>query len=252
MIEEEFGVKIVERTSKGVLFTEQGKYLVRCAEKMIENLNSIKRELRSMEEKLEGTIRIGSADKFSQKTLPAILSEYRKLYPEVDFDIVTGWSEDICKLLWDKKIDIAFVRGEYNWSQGEKVLFTASISVISLKKLELDKLPTLNRIEYSSDNKLKSVIDGWWNGNFSTPSMKGVRINSIDSCIEMVKKGLGYAIVPSTVIKGMDELYRTDLRDKDGNKLVRKTRAFYTDQWSNTKFGKSFLKFLDDFEFEDK
>ena len=246
MIEQEFGVKVVKRSSKGVVFTEEGKYLVKCAQMMIENLNNIKVELGSMNKKVEGVIRIGTANNFSQKTLPILLSQYKKYYPQVEFDITTGWSEDIYKALCDKRVDIAFVRGEYRWSQREKTLFTASISIISREEIGVEDLPNLNRIDYSSDGKLKGVIDDWWKERFTKSPLKSIKIDSIASCIEMVKQGLGYAIVPSTIIKPTDEFYRIDLRNKNGEKIVRRTRAFYSKEWEHSKLGETFLRFLEE------
>ena len=52
-IEEEFNIKIVSRTSKGVTFTPEGEYLAKKAEnymdfiKEIKNLSTIKLELKS-------------------------------------------------------------------------------------------------------------------------------------------------------------------------------------------------------------
>lgn len=249
-IEEEFNVKIVERNSKGVHFTEQGKYLVKCAEQMIENLNNIRRDLDSMNNKIEGTIKIGTAKNFSQRSLPNILFKYKMLYPDVNFEIVTGWSNDMYKLLCDKKIDIAFVRGEYKWSQGEKKLFDASLCIISANKIEKSDLPLMNRVEYSSDFKLKDVIEDWWKSNFTSASLKAIKIDSIDSCCEMVKQRLGYAIVPSTVIKKTDQYFKINLEDKDGNMLTRRTRAFYHNDWESSKLGKTFLDFINTLEFE--
>jgi DNA-binding transcriptional LysR family regulator len=110
----------------------------------------------------------------------------------------------------------------------------------------------MSRIEYSSDFKLKNVIEDWWKSNFTLPSREAIKIDSIDSCCEMVKQGLGYAIVPSTIIKKTDNYFKINLEDKDGNMIIRRTRAFYHDDWEKSKLGKTFLDFIDTLEFEDR
>lgn len=252
MIEEEFNVKIVERNSRGVLFTEEGEYLVKYAEQMIENLNKIKKELDAMVGRIEGTIKIGSSNRFSLNTLPYILYEYKKIYPAVKFEVVTGSSNEMYKLLCDKKIDAAFIRGEYKWSQGKKKLFEALLCLINNEEFTKWKLPLMNRIDYSSDEKLLNQIEDWWQSNFSTSSQKGVTIDSIDSCIEMVRQGLGYAIVPSTTLKNTDKFFRMNLKDENGDLLKRNTRIFYHDDWKESKPGKAFLDFINTLEFNNK
>jgi len=58
-MEKEFHVQIVNRGRRGVQFTPQGEYLVKCAEEMLLTLQKIKENVLNMDDQLTGTLRLG-------------------------------------------------------------------------------------------------------------------------------------------------------------------------------------------------
>ncbi|WP_081833674.1 LysR substrate-binding domain-containing protein [Geomicrobium sp. JCM 19055] len=50
-----------------------------------------------MKDNLGGTLKLGASNYFAKYKLPKILREFRKLYPNVEFQVLSGWSEDIYK-----------------------------------------------------------------------------------------------------------------------------------------------------------
>ena len=250
MIESKLGVQIVERGRKGVHFTPEGEYLVKCAEEMRGRMREIMLNLSSMTKEVKGVIKIGASNNFARKTLPKILSAYQEIYPDVKFEITTGWSSEIFKLLCNKEIEIAFIRGDYKWSQGEKVLFEEKLCAINAEKIEIKDLLKHKRIEYNCDIKLKSILDNWWRENFSDHSLKGLMVDRSDTCKEMVMQGLGFALVPNTILKENDKLFKLELLDKNGEFLKRNTRMLYYGNFKGTNLGKTFLEILDTIDFK--
>ncbi|ADO83872.1 LysR family transcriptional regulator [Ilyobacter polytropus] len=250
MIESKLGVQIVERGRKGVHFTPEGEYLVKCAEEMRARMREIMSNLSSMTKEVKGVIKIGASNNFARKTLPKILSEYQERYPDVKFEISTGWSSEIFKLLCNKEIEVAFIRGEYKWSQGEKLLFQEKLFAINSEKIKIEDLPKFKKIEYNCDIKLKSILDNWWRENFSDHSLKGLMVDRSDTCKEMVMQGLGFALVPSTILKENDKLFKLELLDKNGEFLKRNTKMLYYENFKETNLGKTFLEIVDAIDFK--
>ncbi|WP_372713825.1 LysR family transcriptional regulator [Ilyobacter sp.] len=251
MIERKLDVQIVERGRKGVYFTPEGEYLVKCAEEMREKMREIMLNLSSMTKEVKGVIKIGASNNFARKTLPQILFKYQEIYPKIKFEIITGWSAEIFKLLCNKEIEIAFIRGEYKWSQGEKILFEENLCAINSEKIELKDLSKLKRIEYNCDIKLKSIFDNWWRENFADHSLKGLMVDRSDTCKEMVIQGLGFALVPNTILKENDKLFKLELLDKDGELLKRRTKVLYYENFEETNLGKTFLEVLNTIDLKD-
>lgn len=250
MIESKLGVQIVERGRKGVHFTPEGEYLVKCAEEMRARMREIMSNLSSMTKEVKGVIKIGASNNFARKTLPKILSEYQERYPDVKFEISTGWSSEIFRLLCNKEIEVAFIRGEYKWSQGEKLLFQEKLFAINSEKIKIEDLPKFKKIEYNCDIKLKSILDNWWRENFSDHSLKGLMVDRSDTCKEMVMQGLGFALVPSTILKENDKLFKLELLDKNGEFLKRNTKMLYYENFKETNLGKTFLEIVDAIDFK--
>ncbi|MGM0851375.1 MAG: LysR substrate-binding domain-containing protein [Bacillota bacterium] len=80
--------------------------------KRMDNMKSL---LNSMNSPVSGTIKIGAANFMMRYKLPEILQEFKKIYPLVGYNVTTGWSQNIFKLMQDQDVNISFVIGNYEW-----------------------------------------------------------------------------------------------------------------------------------------
>ncbi|HWO76122.1 MAG TPA: LysR family transcriptional regulator [Bacillus sp. (in: firmicutes)] len=244
-IEKEFGIQMVNRGRRGVHFTPQGEYLAKCADEVLKKLQEIKENLANMDNDVVGTLKLGVSSFFTKYKLPRILRLFKNQYPNVEFQVMTGWSRDMLNALYKKDVHIAFVRGDYHWQGPQQFLFEEHLCIASIKDIKVEELPYLPRINYKTDHLLKALVDNWWSENFSKPPMVTMEVDQIDTCKEMVANGLGYAIVPSMTLKGMDEIYKIKLCDKNGEPIVRKTWMFYHDESLDLNVVKAFVSFVE-------
>lgn len=93
-LEEIIERRLFERTSRTLKLTRDGEQLLVAARRMLE-LNDI--AVRSMlEPATVGSLRLGIAEDFIPRQLPSLLSRFRRLYPGVELELMTGLS---CALL---------------------------------------------------------------------------------------------------------------------------------------------------------
>ena len=92
-LESEFGVEIVHRSRRGVVFTPQGEYVAQYAYRMYKEFFDLKEEVLNFENKVQGVLRLSASSIFSRYKLPPILREFNRKYPLVEFHVNTGWSE---------------------------------------------------------------------------------------------------------------------------------------------------------------
>ncbi|MEH7222637.1 LysR family transcriptional regulator [Bacillus sp. JJ1566] len=243
-IEKEFGIKIINRDRRGVQFTPQGEYLAKSAEEMILKMRQIKDNLTNMESKVVGTINLGVSSFFTKYKLPQLLSAFKDKYPNVEFKVTTGWSRDLFHSLYKKDIHIAFVRGEYTWMEQKHLLFEDQLCVASKTEIDLRNLPNLPRIDYKADNLLKSIVDQWWMENFTKPPMITMEVDQVDTCKEMVVNGLGYAILPSMILKGNEGIHKVFITDKENNPLIRNTWMLYHNESLEVNVINAFVNFI--------
>lgn len=250
-IEEEFGVKIVNRGIRGVHFTPQGEYLAKRAEQLISTFREIKEEVLNMNQDIVGTLRIGISHYFGKYELPALLKLFREQYPRVDFELDTAFSKDIFQMVYNRDIHIGFVRGDYSWSGEKHLLFEEKIWVVSKEKIELSDLPQAPRIDYYTDALFKSLIDRWWADHYSKSPLTSIKVDRADTCKEMVKNGLGYAFLPSRFLNDVQDIYKIELTDKDNIPLKRETWMFYHEESLQNNVVKAFVDFIKTADLQD-
>lgn len=249
-MEKNFGVQIVQRGRRGVHFTPQGEYLVKCADEMLTKLQEINDNITNMDDKVVGTLRLGATYLITRTRIPRLLKLFKEKYPDVEFKVTTGWSEDVYQSLVNHDVQIALLRGGYKWQEGKRLLFQEPLLLASEKEINIEDLPNLPRIDYESDYKLREMIDNWWTDHFSVPPLISMTVDKSDTCKEMIENGLGYAIVPGYVLNDSNDLFKMKLTDNKGNPIVRNTWMFYHEESLNLKLVRAFVEFVDSIDLE--
>jgi DNA-binding transcriptional LysR family regulator len=255
-MQEELGVKIVTRESRGIHFTPQGEYLVHCAEEALAHYEKIKEHAQNMSnnesDEVVGTLKLGVSNFFANYELPYVLKLFKRQYPHVEFKVVTGWSRDVTQLIHNKDVHISFVRGDYGWrGLAKHQLFEETICIASKNEFDMKDLPRLPRIEYKGDYLLRSVIDHWWAENYAQAPFISIEVDQVDPCKEMVINGLGYGILSSRVLKGIEDLNKIYLKDQEGNPILRRTWMYYHKEAMEWNVVKAFVNFIENYDWKD-
>ncbi|GAA4707795.1 LysR family transcriptional regulator [Brevibacillus fulvus] len=248
-IEKKFDVILVQRGTKGIQFTPQGEFLAKCAEEMLQRLRQIRETVDNMAQEVRGTLRLGVSNYFTRHKLPKLLKQFQQRFPQVEYQVITGWSHDVYQLVYNREVHVGIVRGDYSWSDGKQLLFEEHICVASKEKIELADLPARPRIEYEKDLLMKAMIDDWWHEMFSQPPYIAMEVDKSDTCKEMVVNGLGYAILASVLLNQHDQLYQIRLTDRAGEPIVRRTWMLYQQQSRQLKMVDEFVRFVGQVDF---
>lgn len=243
-LEKEFDTKLFFKTKGGIEFTTKGLHLVEYAEEMINQLQKTKDYMMNMENEVRGTLRLGVSSNFAQYKLPKLLKQFTTIFPNVQFNVNTGWSTDIMNLLNSSIVQLGILRGNYEWF-GEKVLLhKEKLCLISRKELDMSNLPKLPFINYKTDNSLKALITGWWHDKYSEPPFIMMETDRLDTCKEMVKNDLGFAIVPKICLQPSDNLQTYELNYSNGEPVFRYTWLMYNEDALQLTTVKTFIEFL--------
>ncbi|WP_249650886.1 substrate-binding domain-containing protein, partial [Lysinibacillus sp. D4A3_S15] len=68
----------------------------------------------------DGTLKIALASIVGQNWLPKILKEFVSKYPDAKISLMTGWSSEIVKALYEYEAHIGIVSGQVDW-KGDKI-----------------------------------------------------------------------------------------------------------------------------------
>lgn len=249
-LENEFGITIVHRTSKGVQFTPQGEYLAKCSNEMLLKLRKIKEQVLNLDGPVQGTLRIGASGYFTTFSLPPLLRQFKALHPHVEFKVYTNWTKDLFNLVFNQEVHVGFVSADYGWQSQKHLLFDDRIYVASMEELDMKSLPSQPRINYQSDGLIKAMIDKWWRENYSQPPTVSMEVDKLNTCKEMVKHGLGYGIMPGRILRDTPNIHKTMLTDPEGKPLLRETWMIYHEEVEDLHVLRAFIEFIKAVNFE--
>ena len=242
-MEKEFGTSILIRRKKGVDFTPEGEYLVQYANKMLKELREAKDYINNLRTEIKGTLRLGVSRTYARYRLPAILSMFLEDYKNVEIKLKSGFSSEVVQMLQKEEATAGIVRDLSSWNGSKLLIDEEDIVVVSKHEIMIDDLPKLPRIDYMTDPSLQSAVDHWWKETFSIQPKLSMEVDMLDTCLEMVNNGLGYAILPSICLKEHHQLNTYELWLKK-KKLKRQTWLIYHSYSLELKVVKAFVKFL--------
>lgn len=244
-LENEFGAKLVSRHPNGVNLTPQGEYLLSYTVEMLLRLNKAKEHIKNMENKVQGTLRLGSSSVFAHYELPPILKNFLELYPDVEISLKTGLSRRINRMLQKEEVSIAIIRGDYHWPEEKFLLREEPICLVSSSPIEFRELPHRPQVSYLTDSSLEPMVHEWWRESFSQPPRITMEVDSMDTCRQMVLHGLGWAILPAIGLgSNQGDLFTRELFWRNGNPLLRRTWLMFPKASLELSSVRAFAEFL--------
>lgn len=206
-LEEELGVKLVERGSRKVKLTDAGRMLRNRAEQIIELTETTEKELKDFSQGIEGTLSIGTVSTSGTALLPERLNKFHKLYPSINFEIWEGNTYKMLELLNHGLIEIAIVRTPFNIENYEAICleaepmvavvntsFECSLNVESIVIEELKDKPLIIYRRFE-----KQIIDVCHAAGFEPTIF--CKNDDARTTLLWADKGLGIAIVPKSAIQ---------------------------------------------------
>ena len=107
--ENELGVKLFLRTSKGIRPTPNGEVFIGHLKKILADFRMARGELWDNEGMKGGRVIFGISSFRAQQTLPQILLRFSEQYPEVRVQVVEANSRRLEDLLLEGKLDVAVI-----------------------------------------------------------------------------------------------------------------------------------------------
>lgn len=110
LLEEEFGVVLIERNTRKIQITDAGRLLQNRAKQILELTEKTVKELKDLKEGLQGTLSIGTIASAGETLLPSRIQSFHKEYPGVDFRIREGGTLEILELIKSGVVEIGIIR----------------------------------------------------------------------------------------------------------------------------------------------
>ncbi|MDD3219621.1 MAG: LysR family transcriptional regulator [Lachnospiraceae bacterium] len=108
-LEEDLGQTLLIRGKRRITLTEEGKYLRKQAQDIINMADHTENVLRSFQDNLTGEVYIGAAESMAMKFVGEIIRESRNQYPGIHYHINSGNAQDITDKLDRGLLDFGII-----------------------------------------------------------------------------------------------------------------------------------------------
>ncbi len=216
-IEKDWGQQLFVRSQKGLTPTPAGELVIQYAKEAVVRREEMVEQLHALSEKVHGTLKIACASIIGQNWLPKVLKDFITLYPEAKVQLITGWSSEIVRALYDGEAHIGIVRGQTDWKGPKIHLFKDTLYLVDKEISSLEEVMMTERpfIQFKSDSTYYEEIQQWWQKHFASNPKRQITVDQIETCKQMAVNGIGYAILPSITLTGSEAVHTMPLTNSE-------------------------------------
>ena len=110
-LETQLDSKLVERVGKRVALSQNGTILLRRFRAAVSELEKAREDLALLKRWGQGRLRVGATHTLCTYLLPAVMQEFRELYPRCEIHIESGDTSELIDLLDHSEIDLVLGMG---------------------------------------------------------------------------------------------------------------------------------------------
>ncbi len=208
-LEEDLGVTLIERGSRPVSLTEAGKFFFEQAQGIVEHFDEFLAKTQKMGRGEEGTLTVAFVSSSTYELMPRILRTFRKLYPQVNLNLIEKNTPQQLEALKSKQINIGIGRpfSEHEeitsvFIQDETVVVAVpSEHPLSLKKsvslLSLEKEEMISFYLFPEPSFGSFVMATCRKAGFEPKIAQ--RTGELQTALGLVAAGMGVALLPASV-----------------------------------------------------
>lgn len=205
-LENEFGVKLIERRREKCELTDEGRHLIRFAKDIADAETRIRNAVIKLRGETAGKLKVVSSNIPGEYLLPGIAGDFKKRYPKVELHIDISDSNDVVDLVLSCKYEVGFIGREPNNSELAAISFFPDLLVIvgpSLREAAIKKRPSCKDLE-----QMQWVLRERGSATralmLKTLESYGVKISELEiaaelgstsSVISALESGLGFSMV---------------------------------------------------------
>ena len=205
--EKAIGLQMLRRDTRPMKLTQEGLLVVAHAIEIDRSIQILGDRLKALRQGKDGVVRIGSfGSSATSRILPDLLTKFAKLYPGIIVSIVEGSDERTRADLVQGNVDIAVLGDPIEDFDAIPIASDELIALIpdgspfsvrpDISPTDIDNTPFIMTLAGS-----EPLILEWFETSGISPNIKH-RIQQTHSILELVRVGMGVAIVTSLSLPG--------------------------------------------------
>lgn len=211
-LEQELGLPLFERHSRGMSLTPSGERLLPYAERILSLMGEAKQAAQD-EGTPSGTLRIGSMETTAAVRLPRLLAGFHRECPRVRLILRTGPTARLVEAVLAREIEGAFVAAPIDHAEleaqsafEEELVLVSSPAIRNLAALRRAELAALTfQAGCSYRQRLEQVLT-----RLGLPAFTRLEFGTLEGILGCVAAGMGVTMLPRAVVEASG--LRRDLR----------------------------------------
>ncbi|MBY6144815.1 LysR family transcriptional regulator [Mameliella alba] len=220
-LEDELGLQLFERHSRGVRVSAAGARLIGHARDIVERFQTTRDDMASFSSNPTGRVRVGVTPALGRVLVPALLEHCSDLYPDLQLHLVQGYADHLERRLKDQELDVSIVHSKIETPHIESLpLFVEKICLIGRPGLlaglgDPVEPEALTRVPLILDERgqlTRTSLEGFLK-NAGDRMPKTVEVQAVNIRREFVMRGTHCALAPRALF--FDELNSGEVEARD-------------------------------------
>lgn len=207
-LEEELGVKLIDRSKRPWVLTSEGQVYYEGCRKLVGNLYALDEEVRAMSEQVAGRVRLASIYSAGLSHIKRFVREFIELHPKAHVQVEYQHPEKVYEMVEADQIDLGLVSYPRSsrtiestaWRE-ESMTFVCAPEhrLAAHKEVKLSELDGLDAVGFVSDLKIRREIDR----QLASRGAELKMVTELDN-IEMLKRAVeindGVSLLPDATV----------------------------------------------------
>lgn len=216
-LEQELGKKLFIRSSHSIILTDEGMLLRNRAEEILDMVDKLEDEFKSMEETIGGDIYIGGGETDAMKQIARVARDLQSRYPNIRYHLYSGNEDDVTERLDKGLLDFGVLIQPANISKYNYINIPAKDvwgvvmrkdSPLAVKDTiqasDLIQAPLICSRQAIKQTFSKNDFADWFGEDFNKLNIV-TTYNLAYNAGAMVEEGIGYAIAIDKIVNTSNE-----------------------------------------------
>ncbi|MEV4053644.1 LysR substrate-binding domain-containing protein [Amycolatopsis sp. NPDC049688] len=205
-LEHDLGAPLFHRIRGNVSLTEAGETLLPIARRILADTETARRAIRELDELDRGRVRLGAPPSLCTGLLPAMLAAFRRRYPGIQLELHESGSGDLRQRLAEGALDLALLAGARTTADAGltatplllEELVVISPAPLGSDRLGIAELADVPLVMFRRGYDVREATVNACRAAGFEPSF-AIEGGEMDAVLELVRAGVGAAVVPRTV-----------------------------------------------------
>jgi DNA-binding transcriptional LysR family regulator len=206
-LEEAVGTRLFERDTRNVTLTPEGELFSEVARSLIADIESAFDDMLEYAARKRGRVAIAALPSLAARALPAVIAQYRRLYPGVAVTLHDALSDQCLSLLRQRKVDLVLTAPGANFTEFEsRVLASDPFYLVcrtdhplaDRRSIATGDLAGQEIVHLAKSSSVRQYVDILLRDVQTVHS--GFEVEHLATVAGLVEQGLGVSLVPELTL----------------------------------------------------